>query len=140
MEITACVTDADYEDWRRVRIAVIPYERTQSLAELRAGDTPERLLLLARDGDTVVGPRAGPARRERGSAAARSSRACWRSTAAGASAPRCCTGSPTTSPRSACRWSAPAPTTRPSLAFAQRFGFVEVNREVEQTYVVTGRA
>ena len=36
LEITRCETDADYEEWRRVRIAVIPYERTQSLAELRA--------------------------------------------------------------------------------------------------------
>ena len=43
MEITPCTSDEDYEHWRRVRIAVIPYERTQSVAELRAGDTPERL-------------------------------------------------------------------------------------------------
>ena len=32
MELSVCVTDDDYEQWRRVRIAVLPYERTQSLA------------------------------------------------------------------------------------------------------------
>ena len=59
LEITACVTDADYEDWRRVRIAVIPYERTESLAELRAGDSPERLMLLAREDGVRRRPRPG---------------------------------------------------------------------------------
>ena len=55
LDITLCVTDEDYEQWRQVRIAVIPFERTQTVAELRAGDSPERLLLLAREGDTVLG-------------------------------------------------------------------------------------
>ena len=49
LDISACTTDEDYEAWRRVRIAVIPYERTQSVAELREDDTPERLLVLARE-------------------------------------------------------------------------------------------
>ena len=34
---------------------MIPYERTQSLAELREGDKPERLMLLARKDGVVVG-------------------------------------------------------------------------------------
>ena len=29
LDITTCVTDEDYDAWRRVRIAVIPYERSQ---------------------------------------------------------------------------------------------------------------
>ena len=55
VDISPCVTDADYEEWRRVRITVIPYERTQSLAEMREGDSPERLLLLARVDGMVAG-------------------------------------------------------------------------------------
>ena len=35
MDITPCATDDDYEQWRQVRIAVLPYERTASVAELR---------------------------------------------------------------------------------------------------------
>ena len=48
MDITACVTDEDYEEWRRVRIPVIPYERTQSLAELHGITTqdPQRAQAL----------------------------------------------------------------------------------------------
>jgi len=47
-----CETDADLEAWRRVRIAVVPYERTDSVEDLRRSATPERLMLLAyRDGE-----------------------------------------------------------------------------------------
>lgn len=134
MEITACVTDADYEDWRRVRIAVIPYERTQSLAELRAGDTPERLLLLAREGDTVLGhglaqraesagsggviPRVLPEHRRRGVGTALLLRLADHVAALDLPMVRATVDD------------------EPSRLFAERFGFVEVNREVEQTYVV----
>ena len=55
LDISPCVTDDDLEAWRRVRIAVIPYERTQSIAEIRADATPERLLVLAREDGVVVG-------------------------------------------------------------------------------------
>jgi GNAT superfamily N-acetyltransferase len=51
-ELRPCESDADLEAWRRVRIAVVPYERTDSVEELRRGATPERLMLLAyRDGE-----------------------------------------------------------------------------------------
>jgi GNAT superfamily N-acetyltransferase len=52
IELRACESDGDLEAWRRVRIAVVPYERTDSVEELRRGATPERLMLLAyRDGE-----------------------------------------------------------------------------------------
>ena len=47
IELRPCVSDADLEAWRRVRIAVIPYERTDSVEELRRNTTPDRLMLLA---------------------------------------------------------------------------------------------
>ncbi len=134
MEITPCVTDADYDEWRRVRIAVIPYERTQSLAELRAGDTPERLLLLARDGDTVLGhglaqraesassggviPRVLPEHRRQGVGTALLRRLVDHVSSLGLPMVRATVDD------------------EPSRLFAERFGFEEVNREVEQTYVV----
>jgi mycothiol synthase len=52
IELRPCASDADLEAWRRVRIAVTPYERTDSVDELRRQATAERLMLLAyRDGE-----------------------------------------------------------------------------------------
>jgi mycothiol synthase len=47
IELRPCESDEDLEAWRRVRIAVTPYERTDSVEELRRHATPERLMLLA---------------------------------------------------------------------------------------------
>jgi GNAT superfamily N-acetyltransferase len=48
-------TDADYEAWRQVRLAVLPDERAPSVAELRKAETPQRLLLLAElDGEVAA--------------------------------------------------------------------------------------
>jgi mycothiol synthase len=55
LDISPCVTDDDYEAWRQVRIAVIPYERTISVAELRESSSPDRLMVLARRDGVVVG-------------------------------------------------------------------------------------
>lgn len=81
IELRPCESDADLEAWRRVRIAVVPYERTDSVEELRRSASAERLLLLAcRDGelagsgvggrgDTASGfaiPRVLPEQRRRG--------------------------------------------------------------------------
>jgi mycothiol synthase len=81
IELRPCESDADLEAWRRVRIAVVPYERTDSVEELRRSASTKRLLLLAyRDGelagsgvggrgDTASGfgiPRVLPQHRRRG--------------------------------------------------------------------------
>jgi mycothiol synthase len=136
LDISPCVTDDDLEAWRRVRIAVIPYERTQSIAEIRADETPERLLVVAREDGVVVGsgmatrseigkagtviPRVLPEHRRRGHGTALLERLVdhvaglgHRTVRAGADDDG-------------------------SLAFAHRFGFEEVNREVEQTYRLAG--
>ena len=55
MDISACATDADLEAWRAVRIAVAPGERCMSVAELKAQESPARLLVLARRDGVVVG-------------------------------------------------------------------------------------
>lgn len=55
MELTVCTTDEDYEAWRRVRVEVVPHERTDTVAEMRTAESPERLRLLATVDGEVVG-------------------------------------------------------------------------------------
>jgi GNAT superfamily N-acetyltransferase len=59
IELRPCETDADLEEWRRVRIAVTPYERTDSVEELRRNATPLRLMLLAYRGGELAGSGVG---------------------------------------------------------------------------------
>jgi mycothiol synthase len=53
--IRPAITDADYEAWRGVRIAVLPYERCPTVAEMRKYERPDRLMLLAEVAGEVVG-------------------------------------------------------------------------------------
>lgn len=134
MELSPCVTDADYESWRSVRIAVLPYERCSTVEELRAQDSPDRLLLLARDGNAVLGsgladrtesadsaavaPRVLPGHRRRGIG-----EALLRDLAE-----HCSTLGVT--------WVRAKVDDEDALGFAERMGFVEVDREVEQSRAV----
>jgi GNAT superfamily N-acetyltransferase len=135
IELRPCESDDDLEAWRSVRIAVVPYERTGSVEELRRAATPERLMLLAyRDGklagsglagrgDTGSGfaiPRVLPEHRRRGigtrllrSLAEHVESLGFPDLGVGAD-------------------------DDVALAFARHFGFEEVGREVEQVRVVTG--
>lgn len=138
LEITPCTTDTDLEEWRRVRIAVVPYERTQSVAELRAAHTPERLLVLARDTDgTVLGsgmakrsdvggagsvvPRVLAEHRRRGVGTALLDRLVEHVATLGLPMLRA------------------GADDEGSVAFARRVGFDEVDREVEQTFRIDAR-
>jgi mycothiol synthase len=130
MDISVCVSDEDYEAWRRVRIAVVPGERSDIVADMRAQDSPARLLLLATVDGTVVGsgvadrsdsrgggfvaPRVLPEHRPRG------------------------VGSALLKPLAAHVTRLGLPELRAmvedqgSLAFAEHFGFREIDRQVEQ--------
>lgn len=136
MELSACVTDADYEAWRSVRLAVVPYERCGTVEELRAHDS-SRLMLLAHDGGALVGhglagraesadsaflmPRVLPQHRRQGIGGALLE----------ALAEHCRTlGVPTVRAKV---------DDEESFAFARRFGFAEVDREVEQVRTVADR-
>jgi GNAT superfamily N-acetyltransferase len=48
-------TDADLEAWRRVRLAVLPDERTLTVEEMRASKTPVNLYVVAELDGAVVG-------------------------------------------------------------------------------------
>jgi len=135
IELRPCESDADFEAWRQVRIAVTPYERTDSVEELRRKATPERLMLLAyRDGelagsgvggkgDTQGGfaiPRVLPEQRRRGVG----------TKLLFALAEHVETlGLPDLGVTA---------DDEGALAFAQHFGFEEVGREVEQVRSVAG--
>ena len=131
MELSVCTTDEDYEQWRAVRIAVLPYERCGSVAEMRAQDSPTRLLLLAwRDGAVVgsgladrsetadagsLAPRVLPEHRRAGTGTALLRRLAEHLSDLGLPEVRATVDDDG------------------SLAFARRFGFTDVDHEVEQT-------
>lgn len=135
VEIRQALTDADYEAWRQVRLAVLPGEQALAVAQLRAQDAPVRLLLLAfLDGELAgsgladrsdtgqgfVAPRVIPACRGRGVGSAllaelvdHVSRHGFEKTSAHVN------GADTA-----------------AVGFAERRGFVEVDREVEQVRAI----
>ena len=134
MEISVCVTDDDYEAWRGVRIAVVPGERCDTVDELRARATPDRLMLLARVDGVVVGsgmasrsetagggfaaPRVLPGHRRRGIGSALLRALAEHVTALGLPKLRGMTEDPG------------------SLAFATHFGFIERDRQIEQVRAI----
>ena len=134
MELSVCVTDDEYEAWRAVRLAVAPEERCLTVEEMREQDSGDRLLLLAvKDGDVVgsgigdrsdtagsgfVAPRVLPGHRRMGVGSALLRALAEHCSGLGLST--VVTGVDDEG----------------SLAFAERHGFVEVDREVEQVRVV----
>ena len=130
IELRRAESDADLEAWRTIRIATLPNERTATVDEMRRTARPDTLWLLARldgklagsgiagrsdlAGSAFVAPRVLERARRRGVGAA-----LLRALAAHL----CDRGYETVG----------ASVDDPgSLAFAERFGFREVDREVEQ--------
>jgi GNAT superfamily N-acetyltransferase len=135
IELRPAESDEDLEAWRSVRAAVLPNERTSSVAELRAGARDDTLWLLAfvdgelagsgvstgaSTGGAFTQPRVLPAYRRRGvgtrllHALADHASACGYEDA----------GAHVEEPASA--------------EFAARLGFTERNREIEQVYAIRG--
>ena len=136
MNLSACVSDADFEVWRAIRIAVEPGERCPTVAELRAENSASLLLLLAVVDGTVVG--SGMARRAEtagGGFAVPRVLPEYRRRGVGSALLRAlaehCTGLGLPELRASVD-------DEVSLAFADHFGFVEVDREIEQVRAVGG--
>ena len=55
IELRPAESDEDLEPWRSVRSAILPNERTSSVAELRAGGDGDTLWLLAYVGGQLAG-------------------------------------------------------------------------------------
>ena len=128
--IRTAETDGDLEAWRRVRLAVLPNERALSVAEMRASATDEDLYVLAEVDGELAGsglsgrssfgyaglhPRALPSMRRRGVGTALLRVMADHAMSRGYTE----AGSLVEDPG--------------SLAFAERFGFREVDRQIEQT-------
>ena len=126
-------SDTDLEAWRRVRMAVLPGERALSVDEMRTMRTPEILYLVAElDGELAGSGLAGrssfdyaglharvmPELRRRGVGTALIERLAEHALGVGF------------------REAGSIVDTAGSLAFAERFGFHEVDRQVEQTRAV----
>jgi GNAT superfamily N-acetyltransferase len=131
--IRVAKTDADLETWRQVRLAVLPNERALSVAEMRAMATDETLHLLAElDGELAgsglsdrssfayagLHPRVLPAMRRRGVGTAILRALADHAMSRGFNE----AGS--------------IMDDAGSLAFAERFGFGEVDRQIEQTRTI----
>ena len=130
IELRVAETDDELELWRRIRTALLPNERTSSAAELRAGGN--FLLLAYRDGELAgsgsasksdtsggaVFPRVLPEHRRHGIGTTLLERLALHSEACGYDD----VGSKVDDAG--------------SFAFAQRFGFAETGREVEQVRAV----
>jgi mycothiol synthase len=129
LSLKVAQSDADLERWRHVRIAVAPGERTATVAEMRAMEHPGRLLLLAEQDGQLAGsgvadesglsggfvcPRVVPEARRRGAGTAILLALARHAEAQGHAR------------------AAVVVEDEGSVAFAHRFGFVEVDREVEQ--------
>ncbi len=134
MELSVCVTDEEYEAWRAVRLAVEAHSRSLTVEEMRAQDSLDRLLLLAVKGGGVVGSGIGDRSDTDG---------------AGFIAPRVLSGHRRMGVGSAllraltehCSGLGLSTVVagvddEGSLAFAEHYGFVEVDREVEQVRAV----
>lgn len=133
LTIRRAESDTDLDAWRRVRMAVLPNERAASVEEMRRIATPERLVLVAElDGELVgsglagrsdtgggfVQPRVLPERRRQGIGTQLLERLLDHVRQLGYDR----VGSGVEDPG--------------SLAFAERFGFREVDRQVEQVRTI----
>jgi mycothiol synthase len=133
-----CETDSDLEAWLAVRRAVLPNERTASLDELKGGIKPGDLHVLAEldgelagsglvnrsdTGNAHVAPRVLPDKRGRGVGAALLEHLAQHAAAEGYTR----------------AGSHVAADDERSLAFARRFGFEELRRDVQQVLDVTVR-
>jgi GNAT superfamily N-acetyltransferase len=131
--IRVAETDAELEAWRRVRLAVLPNERALSLAEMRAMLDDETVYLLAElDGELAgsglsgrssfgyagLHPRVLPTMRRRG---------------VGTALLRALAGH---AMRHGFTEAGSIMDDAGSLAFAERFGFREVDRQIEQTRTI----
>jgi mycothiol synthase len=127
-------TDADLDAWRRVRMTVLPDERTQTVEEMRTAMTPGSIYVLAEldgrlagsgvagrsdlGGQGFLAPRVLPEVRRRGVGTALLRELAGHLERLGYDR----AGTILDDPR--------------SLAFAERFGFREVDRDVEQIRTV----
>ena len=135
IELRAAESDEDLEAWRSVRSAVLPNERTASVAELRAGSAEDTLFLLA----FVDGELAGSGITNSASTAgAFTQPRVLHSFRRGGVGTRILTALADHALACGHEEAGSQLEEAASVEFAARFGFVERNRQIEQVYAVRG--
>ena len=129
VEVRVAETDDELEAWRRVRMAVLPNERVRTVAEMRAMALPETAYLIAHVGPELVG--AGLAGRSDFGYAGLHPRVlpAWRRRGIGTAILRTLEAHALNLGFTEAGSNLDDPA---ALVFAERFGFREVDREVEQ--------
>ena len=127
--IRSATTDADLEAWRRVRLAVVPDERAQTVQEMRTAATDDPLYLLAEvDGEVVGSGLGGRSSFDYAGLHARVVPGARRG-GVGSGLLRALADDAF---RRGFREAGSIVEDAGSLAFAKRFGFEEVDRQIEQ--------
>ena len=134
MDIRIVKSDADYEAWRNVRIAVVPHERADTVEELRRDATAERLLILAeRDGVVVGSGSADRSETAGGGFAAVRVLAAYRRQGIGTVLLKTLSDHVASLGLPVLRGSIDD---TESMGFAERHGFAEVDRQIEQVRAI----
>jgi GNAT superfamily N-acetyltransferase len=132
--IRTAVTDADLEHVRDVRMAVVPYERAPTVEQIRQAARPGQLALLAElDGAVVGSGYAGPSNLTGGASVTPRVLPAARRQGVGTALLRALITHAATLDRDFLVGNADD---EGSKAFAERFGFVEVDRQVEQVRAI----
>lgn len=132
--LRAVQTDADLAAWREVRISTVPNERTASVEEMRNSARPDQLLLLAERDSAVVGSGiAGPSYLAGAGFVAPRVLPSFRRGGIGTAVLRGLADHVAALGYTVASASVEDPG---SLAFAERFGFREVDREIEQVRAI----
>jgi GNAT superfamily N-acetyltransferase len=132
--IRLAASDEDYDAWRRVRLAVVPNERADSAESLRAQSGPQHQFLLA-ESDGVLAGSGVVGKSDMAGSGAVSARVLpdWRRRGAGTAILA------DLAERAAAMGFAVVSSNvddAGSVRFAERFGFREVDRQVEQVRVI----
>ena len=131
--IREAVTDDDLAAWRRVRIAIVPNGRTATVEELRGMASPDQLLLLAEIDGEVVGSGGGNRSDTTGAAVFPRVLPEFRRRGVGTALLRALVAHAESRGHSE---AGSLVDDEGSLAFAERFGFRETGRQVEQVRTI----
>ncbi len=127
-------TDADYAAWRQVRLAVVPNERVDSVEDLRAQAGPQQQFLVAeRDGVLVGSGVVGQSDLAGSGAVAARVLPGWRRRGVGTAILRDLAGRADGMGFTVVASNVEDPG---SVTFAERYGFREVDRQVEQVRAI----
>lgn len=134
LAIRPVISDGDYQQLRMVQAVVVPHERVPTVEEMRAGARPDQIRLLAeRDGQVVGSAYAGCSNLTGGVTVAPQVLPAFRRQGVGTELLRALVAHASMLTPDFLVGHADDPGSR---TFAERFGFIEVDRQVEQVRMI----